>query len=249
MHVWDGVVPEADIQVYGKAGYGGRVGPGKKPALMVVDVTTAFLGDRPEPILKSIERFPNSCGEAGWKALEEIRKLVDEAREGGIPIIYSAGAAKETWQAGRWAEKHQRTLESENRKLSAKEHIPRQIAPRQEDFVVEKMKPSAFFGTTLASHLVSLGVDTLVVTGCATSGCVRATVTDAFSYNFRVLVVEEGTFDRGEVSHKVNLFDLNQKYADVVSTETALRYLKSASAMRETARLVNEPQVFSYDPV
>ncbi|HEV2139307.1 MAG TPA: isochorismatase family protein [Nitrososphaerales archaeon] len=247
MHVWDGVVPEADIQVYGKAGYGGIVGPGKKPALMVVDVTTAFLGDRPEPALKSIERFPNSCGEAGWKALEEIRKLVEAARGGGIPIIYSAGAAKGTWQAGRWAEKHRRTLESQNRELSTKENIPSQIAPRQEDFVVEKMKPSAFFGTALASHLVSLGVDTLVVTGCATSGCVRATVTDAFSYNFRVLVVEEGTFDRGEVSHRVNLFDLNQKYADVVSTETALRYLKSASAMRETAGPTSEPPAFSYD--
>jgi maleamate amidohydrolase len=245
MPVWDGVVPETDIDVYRKAGYGGKVGPGKHPALMVVDVTTAFLGDRPEPILKSIERFPNSCGEAGWRAVEVIRSLLQAAREKGIPVIYSAGAAKGTWQAGRWAEKHRRTLEPQNRELSSKDHIPRQIAPRPQDFVVEKMKPSAFFGTTLASHLVSLGVDTLVVTGCATSGCVRATVTDAFSYNFRVLVVEEGTFDRGEVSHKVNLFDLDQKYGDVVSAATALEYLRSAG--RQAQAPVSEPPTYSYD--
>lgn len=246
MPVWDALMPESDMEVYAAAGYGGKVGPGKNPALLVVDVTTAFLGDKPEPILKSIERFPNSCGEAGWKSLEKIQQLVAVAREGGTPVIYSAGAAKGTWRAGRWAEKHRRTLESDNREVSTKEHIPQQIAPRPGDVVIEKMKPSAFFGTLLASHLVAIGVDTLVVCGCATSGCVRATVTDAFSYNFRVLVVEEGTFDRGEVSHKVNLFDLNQKYADVVSLETALDYLRS-TAPRERSRATEEAPAYSYD--
>jgi len=198
-------------------------------------------------ILKSIERFPNSCGEGGWKAIEEIQRLIEVARSGGIPIIYSASAAKGAWQAGRWAEKHGRTLEAQNRQVSTKEHIPRQIAPLTGDMVIEKMKPSAFFGTPLASHLVSLGVDTLLVTGCTTSGCARATVTDAFSFNFRVLLVEEGTFDRGEVSHKVNLFDLNQKYADVVSIDIALQYLRSASAAPEAPTAVSEPPVYSYD--
>jgi maleamate amidohydrolase len=111
--------------------------------------------------------------------------------------------------------------------------------------VVEKVKPSAFFGTPLASHLISLGVDTVVVTGCTTSGCVRATVTDAFSYNFRVLLVEEGTFDRGEVSHKVNLFDLNQKYADVVRLGAAMEYLRSFAKVENAA--VAEAPAFSFD--
>jgi maleamate amidohydrolase len=101
MPVWDDVIPEKDALVYGKAGYGGRVGPGKKPALLVVDVTTAFLGDRPEPILKSIERFPNSCGEAGWKAVEKIQELITVARSRAIPVIYTASAARGAWHAGR----------------------------------------------------------------------------------------------------------------------------------------------------
>ena len=91
--------------------------------------------------------------------------------------------------------------------------------------VIRKDKPSVFFGTPLMSYLHELQVDTLLVTGTTTSGCVRATVVDAFSYNFKVVVVEECVFDRGQASHQVNLFDMQAKYADVVSLEDALRYL------------------------
>ena len=91
--------------------------------------------------------------------------------------------------------------------------------------MILKDKPSVFFGTPLMSYLHELQVDTLLVTGTTTSGCVRATVVDAFSYNFRVVVVEECVFDRGQASHKVNLFDMQAKYADVVSLEAALHYL------------------------
>lgn len=248
MSAWDDVISERDKEIYAKAGYGGRLAPGKKPAVLVVDVTTAFVGDKPEPILKSIERFPNSCGEVGWKALANIANLLAEARKHGVPVIYTASARKGAWQAGRWAEKHNRTLEPKNRELSTPEHIPKEIAPEEKDLIIAKVKPSAFFGTPLASHLISLGVDTLLVTGCTTSGCVRATVLDAFSYNFRVLLVEEGTFDRGEVSHKVNLFDMNQKYADVVNLKSALDYLHSVSERTASpVQATEEPPSYAFD--
>lgn len=248
MPAWDEAITERDRQVYAKAGYGGRVEPGSRPAILVVDVTTAFVGDRPEPILKSIERFPNSCGEAGWRSVEKIEQLIGTARAKGVPVIYTASGRKNAFDLGRWAQKHGRTSEAKNMEMSTPEHIPTRIAPKQGDFVIAKLKPSAFFGTPLASHLVSLGVDTLLVVGCTTSGCVRATVVDAFSYNYRVLVVEEGTFDRGEMSHKVNLFDLNQKYADVVSLATAMRYLESVPSKEGNGQAaVSEPQAFAFD--
>jgi nicotinamidase-related amidase len=127
---------------------------------------------------------------------------------------------------GMWAEKHPRaTIEIP----PDSNLIPEEIAPAPADIVLPKTKPSLFHGTPLLDLLVREGVDTLVVTGGTTSGCVRATVIDAFSYNFPVLVVEEGVFDRGRLSHAVNLFDIDQKYGNVVSSKEALAYLQSAS--------------------
>src|SRR6185437_14868867 len=105
--------------------------------------------------------------------------------------------------------------------------IVEQIAPHEHDIVIEKTMPSAFFATNLASYLVYLGADTLLVCGTTTSGCVRASVVDGFSRNYRMIVVEEGTFDRGEASHAINLFDMDMKYADVEPLEAALSYLQS----------------------
>lgn len=101
------------------------------------------------------------------------------------------------------------------------------VAPRENEIVINKAKPSAFFGTPLLSYLIQFGVDSLVITGGTTSGCVRATVVDAFSYNFRVAVVEEAVFDRGQVPHAINLFDMEAKYADVLSLEELRQYFAS----------------------
>jgi nicotinamidase-related amidase len=105
--------------------------------------------------------------------------------------------------------------------------IPDLIRPRPGEVVIQKTKPSAFFGTPLASYLTGLGVDTVLVTGTTTSGCVRATVVDAFSNNFRTLVVEEAVFDRGDLPHKANLFDMHSKYADVITVDEAKAYLRA----------------------
>jgi nicotinamidase-related amidase len=99
------------------------------------------------------------------------------------------------------------------------------VAPEEGDILVPKRHPSAFFGTPLVSYLVEAGVDSLVVTGCTTSGCVRSSVTDAFSYNFRVSVPADAVYDRSPVVHEVNLFDMAQKYADVTTTDALLAAL------------------------
>ena len=104
------------------------------------------------------------------------------------------------------------------------------IAPGPQDIIVYKQKPSGFFGTNMTSYLTLLGCDSVVITGTTTSGCVRATVLDAFSYNYRVALVEEGCFDRSQASHAINLCDMNAKYADVVTCAEALAFFDSLPA-------------------
>jgi maleamate amidohydrolase len=104
------------------------------------------------------------------------------------------------------------------------------IAPGPRDIVIKKQKPSGFFGTSLASYLTLLGCDSVVIVGTTTSGCVRATVVDAFSHNYRVTLAEEGCFDRSEASHAVSLCDMHAKYADVVLTAEILSYFDTLPA-------------------
>ncbi len=226
MAIWDDVLTERDRRVFDAAGYGSTGGFGERPVLLVVDVNYNFVGETPEPILESIQRFRNSCGEEGWEAVSQIQKLLPMARDKGVPVIYTTGAVRQSAaDSGRWAGKNQRAQEDWGERAQRGNEIVEEIAPLEGDIVIRKTKPSAFFGTPLVSYLTQFQVDTLLVSGCTTSGCVRASVVDGFSYNYRVVVVEECTFDRGQVSHKVNLFDMNAKYADVVSLAATERYL------------------------
>jgi nicotinamidase-related amidase len=145
-----------------------------------------------------------------------------------MPVIYSTGMdiRPDGFERGRWKDKNSRGSEDWTTHRTDGNTIIAPIAPRAEDLVVRKDKPSAFFGTLLSSFLIDLQADSVLVCGTTTSGCVRATVVDAFSYNFRVSIVEDCTFDRGQASHAVNLFDMSQKYADVVSLAETREYLQ-----------------------
>jgi nicotinamidase-related amidase len=226
--IWDAFLTERDKAVFAASGYGARGGFGKRPALLVIDVNWAFCGDRPEPILESIKRWRNSCGEDAWVALPYIKSLIDKCRQKGIPVIYTTGARRpDNWDGGSWLWKNSRGQEQRARvsNLDGNE-IVTPIAPGPRDIVVYKQKPSGFFGSNLASYLTLLGCDSVIVTGTTTSGCVRATVLDAFSLNYRVAIAEEACFDRAQASHAINLCDMNAKYADVVKTAEALTYLE-----------------------
>jgi nicotinamidase-related amidase len=227
--IWDKFLTERDREVFAASGYGARGGFGKRPALIIIDVNWAFCSEKPEPILEAIKRWRNSCGEDAWEAMPYLQALINKAREREIPVIYTTGVRRDdNWDAGSWSWKNNRskedTLPASN--LDGNE-IVADIAPGPRDIVVYKQKPSGFFGTNLASYLTLLGCDSVIMTGTTTSGCVRASVLDAFSLNYRVAVAEEACFDRSQASHAINLCDMNAKYADVVKTEEILAFFET----------------------
>jgi|SRR5690348_12175332 len=226
--IWDKFLTERDRAIFDAAGYGVRAGFAKRPALVVVDVNYGFCGDKREPVLESIKRWRQSAGEAAWDALPILQRLIAAARGREIPVIYTTGVKRsDNWDRGSWSWKNRRSAE----RPAATNHDPNeimpQIAPGPRDIVVYKQKPSGFHGTNLLAYLVHLGCDGILLTGTTTSGCVRATAIDAFSYNFRVALIEDGCFDRGEASHAITLFDLNAKYADLVTSDEAVTYLEA----------------------
>jgi nicotinamidase-related amidase len=227
---WDAFLTERDRTVMAAAGYGQRMGFGKRPAIVVIDVNYNFCGDRREPILDAIRRWPNSCGESAWDAVGHIAELLGAARGKGIPVVYTTGGFRaDGWDYGGWKWKYGRAKEEyaappRNRNGN---DIVEEIAPQPSDIVLGKLKPSAFHGTPLAGHLTLLGADSIVVCGGSTSGCVRATVLDGFSDNYKVAVAHDACFDRSEVSHAINLMDMDAKYADVLPTSEIVDHLST----------------------
>jgi nicotinamidase-related amidase len=230
MRPWDGIISEEEQRAYRAAGFGKPVGMGSRPALLIIDVQYRTVGTVRRPFWEAIQEFPTSCGEAGWKAVDRIAPLLAEFRRRGFPVLYPHVAPKRAYDAGRLAQKVPAIM---NIPEKGYEFVA-EAAPVEGDVLVPKRHPSAFFGTALASYLIDLGADSLVVTGCTTSGCVRATVVDAFAYNFRVTVPEDCVYDRSAVSHAVNLFDMSEKYADVMPAADVVARLP-ASAGRAAA--------------
>jgi nicotinamidase-related amidase len=228
--VWNTFITAKDRAVYEASGYGARTGYGARPAVIVVDVNYAFTGDRNMPILESVKTWRNSCGEAGWAAIPPTQRLLAAARDRQIPVFFSTGSDSRAdgFDRGGWAHKTERgseDLPAARAKMPARGNdIVREIAPQPHEFLIPKGKPSVFHGTPLLGYLIDLGIDTLIVTGTTTSGCVRATVVDAFSQNYKITIVEECTFDRFESSHAINLFDMQAKYCDVVPLDDVTAY-------------------------
>ena len=233
--IWDSFLTPRDRDVLAASGFGKRGGFGTRPALFIIDVTYNFTGDERMPILDMIAKYRSACGPEGWDAVDHIARLIEICRERGFPIFYTtAGKHADGRDLGAQGAKSSRSHEPTSIVGTHATEIVAPIAPQPQDILLNKPKPSAFFGTPFMSHLNGLDVDTLIVTGCSTSGCVRATTVDACSYNFKVVIPEEATFDRFQCSHAVNLFDMNCKYADVLPSaevETYLRTVGKPAAM------------------
>jgi nicotinamidase-related amidase len=222
---WAGVIPQEEIDLYESIGFGQASSKPGKAALLVIDVQYRSTGHRPQPIREAIREYPTSCGEYGWNAVPHIRSLLEAFRARRLPVMYPHVAPKRAYDGGRWADKAPAVMSIPPRGYDFVD----QVAPQPGDILVPKQHASAFFGTSLLSYLIDNDVRTVVVTGTTTSGCVRATVVDASSCGFRVVVPHDCVFDRSQTSHAVNLFDMHSKYADVVSAQEVIRMLEEGA--------------------
>ncbi|MCM0000982.1 MAG: isochorismatase family protein [Erythrobacter sp.] len=196
----------------------GRLQPGTRPALLIVDVVMAYLTQGSALFM-----------ETAAAARDSNARLAAAARAAGVPVVFTGVTYKPDGSDGGVFYKKAPVLEAfvEGSPLGA---FPPELTPQTGDRVVTKQYPSAFFGTGLAEALNGEGIDTLLITGYSTSGCVRASALDAMQYGFVPLVVREACADRHAGPHEANLFDLQAKYAEVISEAEALAYLARPTA-------------------
>jgi len=230
---WDPFLTVQDkkvLEVWGKTKLNGF---GERPALIIIDDLYYAVGDKREPIEESVKTWPMSCGLEGWEAIDKTVELLTSARDNSIPVIHSRDLAgfPSPWQ--RWRAREPRRSSLDHLPLEARRignEIVSELKPVEGELVIDRPAPSVFYGSPLLAHLVFNEVDTLIVCGETTSGCVRATVVDAAQNRFYVGVVDECCFDRTQASHWINLFDMHMKYADVINLKAATEYFVSVGS-------------------
>ena len=224
-HCWKDIVDAETLEIYEP--YRREVRVGRNPAVLAIDLYNKAYQGGPGPVREVNRRHPGACGEHAWNALEPTRQLFAAARKAGIPVIYTTRHAD--------TDGVRSTHRRMGREPEELYHIKEELAPMPGDLVIYKERASGFFGTPLVAHLRKLGAESLIICGESTSGCVRASTVDAYSYAFHNVVVEECTYDRSLLSHKVNLFDLHHKYADVMHVEEVIAHLDVLARGRSAA--------------
>lgn len=227
---WSDALTENDRQVIGRGGYGDTRPLGRRPAVLVIDAQVNYVGEN-KPTLEQIDRYPSGVGQRAWQALPAIQQLVEAARANDVPLVFTMMCQSQLRGAERIeAMGFYHNVRRPPDFMTADDpgrQIVSQLSTRPDlnDIILTKDQPSAFFGTPLTSYLLKLRVDTVLLTGGTTSGCVRATAVDAASLNLQVAVVQEAVFDRIELSHQASLLDIWMKYGRVIALDEALSYL------------------------
>ncbi len=203
----------SDLTSNYKGVFDGRIGFGKKPAVLVVDFINAYTTEG------SLLYAPDVV-----TAVHETVDLLALAREKNVPVLYTKVLYNKNFRDGGIFIQKVPVLKTMVEGEPLAEIVP-QLPPVESDIIIVKQYASAFFGTSLAATMTSMGVDTLILTGCSTSGCIRASAVDGMQYGFRVIVPRECVADRHVGPHEANLFDINSKYGDVVSKSEVMEYL------------------------
>lgn len=218
---WQDLLPDRDYQVLKDAGYGQVAPMGERAALLIVDVTHGFCGPRSMPTEMALQDQRHACGEPAWEAVTQIVELLHHVRQKNGLVIFSKmrDIVSTRSSINRSAEKNSRALEDRDNPIE--NEIVEELTPLPTEYVFEKDMPSLFFGTSVLPLLIKNRVDTVVISGGTTSGCIYATALDAFSNNLAVAVISDGTFDRVELPHWTFLMDIDMKYGNVMSSAEA----------------------------
>ena len=227
-HCWKDVIPPDDLKLY--APYARETFVGPSAAFLAVDLyNSAYRGGPGRPVDLD-EQYPNSCGVYAHRAIEPTKRLFAAVRRADLPVFYCTQETRPNNRPeGAVSTRRKMPLPATVADLYGIYH---EFAPEPHDVVITKQRASVFQGTPFLSHLNLLGIRSLIVCGESTSGCVRASAVDAYSYGFHVSIVEECTYDRAELTHKVNLFDLHHKYCDVMLLDEVVAHLDALAAAR-----------------
>ena len=225
-HCWTDVIDPGELEIYADYFNRSERVVGDKPALIAIDLYEKVYAGGPLPVREANRRHPGSCGINAHNAIEPTKRLFAAARAAGLPIVYSTSNANPRVTATN----RQRTRSEQANDPG--NGIWRDFTPQPNDLIIRKERASVFFGTPLVAHLQQWGVRSLIVCGESTSGCVRASVVEGFSNGFQMTVVEECVFDRSMLSHKVALFDLHHKYADVMHIEEVVDHLNGLPRLK-----------------
>ena len=225
---WDEYLSEEDRAVLERGKWAMRAGAGRRPALLIIDAQYYMTGIRGAS--DNAEKYPLACGEAGFRAVDEMKGLLHAARTARVPVFFTRFVVDPiNDDVGMFHRKLGTGIGSGPNLYFDGTHgaeIVEDLKPLATEIVIDKKKKSAFFGTPLLSLLIDRRVDTCVIVGGSTSNCVRATVVDSEQYNFFTIVPEEAVFDRVAVTHKINLFDINRLYGDVMPVAEVVAYLE-----------------------
>jgi maleamate amidohydrolase len=205
----------SDLASNYKGVFDGRLGFGKRPALLIVDFINAYVTEGAPLFAPDVVT-----------AIDETIPLLNLAREKNIPVLYTKVLYNKNFRDGGIFIQKVPVLKTMVEGEPLAEIVP-QLTPVESDIIIVKQYASAFFGTSLAATLTSLGVDTILLTGCSTSGCIRASAVDGMQYGFRVIVPRECVADRHPGPHEANLFDINSKYGDVMGKSEVMEYLRN----------------------
>jgi maleamate amidohydrolase len=225
-HCWKDVIPPDVLDIY--THYTRRVFVGPSPALLAIDLYELSYQGGPKPVAELHKTYPSSCGENAHAAIEPTKRLFAAAQAAGIPIFYTTQDTQPDSAPTRVTATKRRNVPRD----PALYAIRADFKPQPGDVIVPKQRASGFYGTPLLAHLTQLGIQTVIVCGESTSGCVRASSVDAYSHGFHVVLVEECCFDRSLLSHKVNLFDLHHKYADVMHVDEVVAHLNDQTVKK-----------------
>jgi nicotinamidase-related amidase len=215
-HCWKGLF--SDELLKQSSTYVRETKVGDKPGLMLIDLYNFVYDGGNKPVHEIEDEFSLTCGEYAWKAIEPTKRLIAAARAAKIPLIYT------TRHLDTGATLSTKSVKRRKRNPDAYDIWP-DFAPEPGDTIVYKERASAFYGTPMIAKLNHLGVRSLIVCGESTSGCVRNSVLDAYMNGYHVSVVEECTYDRNILCHKVNMFDMHHKYADVMNVDEIIEHL------------------------
>jgi nicotinamidase-related amidase len=219
-----------------------RVRPRCATAVLVIDDYYGALGLPRAPIFDIVDDWPTACVEDGWAAIDRTVPLLQTAQANEIPIVYFTKATRSVLYA-------RGTMVGSGIPESKRREIVAEIAPVDGDLVIEKVGPSGFYGTSIDFHLRSWRCDTLLICGESTSGCVRATVVDAFERGLSIGVVTDCCFDGIEASHWMSLFDIRQKYADLLDSADTAKFIESLDPPTRASASANGPSVQRRRPV